>query len=698
MKKLILLLSISIFFFSCSREANDRDQINQTVSLDLDLSLSFTLERTGKADKGISLTNKFSEFEHIFKDAVDLVFTSTTTTFSTTLTINPNDLSTAPTLVIPYGTYSWSIIEEEFDGGNRYYKDYLPIFGTGSVEIYASEVSLDLVVDTKYGLVTVEKENISTVKIILDNEITKEITLKGSYFSIYVLGSEFIDFEVGYTLSIDESVYGTTIVSYIDTPNILYPKTHYNYILAFSDVDVNSISIKSAPFTQYDFYLQPESTGTATCSIILTPYQGQDFLTQTVSATSAIQAVAFSTSTTCSGTINYSASGLPQGVSMEIIELTYPRISGTVSSSVSSGTYNYTITAFNTSSLSTATASATATGTIIVTNTSTSTNETGSLEFNNNDEVNFVGVGNVILTSDDGLIWSTRTSPTNAFLRDVTYVNNLWIAVGNNGTIITSQDGKSWTERSSGSETALIRIVYGNEKYVISGQSGTILTSSDAINWTAADTNISYDLSGLVFGNQKFIAAAWGNGNAGSPFITSPNGNSWTQITHSLTNNNNAFNSNERLVEDISYGNNVYVGAGIYGRLIRSTDGTNWSPVNTDVISQSSGGNGGSLFNIDFLNNNFIAVGGGMSTNDLAIIITSSDGLSWSRKNTDLNQTTWARFFAVTYGNGLYVVSGNKSGNNPATVVLTSQNGNNWTTNVLSQNSTYDIFDLAYKN
>ena len=167
---------------------------------------------------------------------------------------------------------------------------------------------------------------------------------------------------------------------------------------------------------------------------------------------------------------------------------------------------------------------------------------------------------------------------------------------------------------------------------------------------------------------------------------------------HSLTNNNNQFNSNERLVEDISYGNNVFVGTGIYGRIIKSTDGNNWSPVSTSEINQNLGGNGGSFYNMDFLNNNFVAVGGGMDTNSLALIMFSSDGDNWSKKTNDLVNTQWARFFAVTYGNGLYIVSGNTSGNNPRTVILTSSDGNNWITNTLSNDSTYNIYDLAFKN
>ena len=252
MKNLLILLAIPLFLISCVRDNDETYQLEETVNLDLDISLSFNLEKNEESNKGAGITNKFSEFNHIFKDEIDLVFTSTTTGFTTTLTITPNDLSNTPTLVIPYGTYSWSIVDNEPDGNIDYFlRSYLPIYGSGTVDIYASSVSIDLLVDTDFGLVTVEKENISSAKIELTGLGEKDLVLLNDYYYIYALESD------GYRLSVNESFYNTTVETYIDNPNILYSKTHYNFILAFSNVSVNSIIIKSAPFVQYDNYLQP---------------------------------------------------------------------------------------------------------------------------------------------------------------------------------------------------------------------------------------------------------------------------------------------------------------------------------------------------------------------------------------------------------------------------------------------------------
>ena len=374
MKNLLLLFVIPLFLISCVRDNDEDNKIEETVNLDLDLSLSFTLEKTGESNKGVGLTNKFSEFNHIFKDEVDLVFTSTTTDFTTTLTITPNDLSNTPTLVIPYGTYSWSIAYESFSFPD-WYKDFLPIYGSGSVQIYSPNVSLDLEVDTSFGLVTVEKNNVESAKLSVtyaDGTTTDSaLILKDNYLYKYVLSSDYEN-----TLLVNESVYGTSISTIAGESNqtdysLIYPKTHYNYILAFSDVDVNSITLKTAAFEQVDYYLQPTATVSPTC-VISGGIRGVDQFNEvsfTMTASSTLPAdIVFDFTTTCSETLNVIADNLPEGLTVTDYNSTFKTANLTgVVSATASGTYNYTITAFNSDNLNTATASGTVTGTIIVT-------------------------------------------------------------------------------------------------------------------------------------------------------------------------------------------------------------------------------------------------------------------------------------------------------------------------------------------
>ena len=59
-----------------------------------------------------------------------------------------------------------------------------------------------------------------------------------------------------------------------------------------------------------------------------------------------------------------------------------------------------------------------------------------------------------------------------------------FVAVGNSGTLLTSSDGITWTSRTSGTTKSLNGITYANSKFiVVSGDwdanTGTIMNSAD---------------------------------------------------------------------------------------------------------------------------------------------------------------------------------------------------------------------------
>ena len=60
-----------------------------------------------------------------------------------------------------------------------------------------------------------------------------------------------------------------------------------------------------------------------------------------------------------------------------------------------------------------------------------------------------------------------------------------FVAVGNSGTLLTSSDGITWTSRTSGTTKSLNGITYANNSFMTVGESGTILTSSDGTSWTS---------------------------------------------------------------------------------------------------------------------------------------------------------------------------------------------------------------------
>jgi predicted small lipoprotein YifL len=106
--------------------------------------------------------------------------------------------------------------------------------------------------------------------------------------------------------------------------------------------------------------------------------------------------------------------------------------------------------------------------------------------------------GTLITSTDQGAIWGTIASSTNSYLKGVAYgvpklayvytTQNLpvpaatFVAVGANGTLVTSPDGVTWTTQNSISSTSLNAVTYGHQ-FVAVGDGGSIFTSIDGLTW-----------------------------------------------------------------------------------------------------------------------------------------------------------------------------------------------------------------------
>lgn len=99
-----------------------------------------------------------------------------------------------------------------------------------------------------------------------------------------------------------------------------------------------------------------------------------------------------------------------------------------------------------------------------------------------------VGLAGQIQTSTDGgVTWIERDSGVVETLWGVTYTDNKFIAVGENGVLLTSSDGITWTREQSGTTEHLFSPIYDsvNGRYVIVGKNENKVTKSitDA-NWS----------------------------------------------------------------------------------------------------------------------------------------------------------------------------------------------------------------------
>jgi hypothetical protein len=88
-----------------------------------------------------------------------------------------------------------------------------------------------------------------------------------------------------------------------------------------------------------------------------------------------------------------------------------------------------------------------------------------------------------LLTSADGLTWSSQTIDRGVWLVSIAYGNGIWVVVAGEGTILVSSDLKSWTLAASVTSNKLNGVLYAGGQWVAVGDSGTIAASSDAQNW-----------------------------------------------------------------------------------------------------------------------------------------------------------------------------------------------------------------------
>jgi hypothetical protein len=244
----------------------------------------------------------------------------------------------------------------------------------------------------------------------------------------------------------------------------------------------------------------------------------------------------------------------------------------------------------------------------------------------------------------------------------------VFVAVGNGG-INTSSNGTSWTQRSG---SATRGVAYGNNTFVAVGGSGTIFTSSDETiydatgtssvpsDWTSRTTPTSQTLNEVTYGNSIFVVV----GGAGT-IITSTDGISWTSRTSPHSNS----------INDLTYENSTFVAVGSTGNIITSSDGISWTS-RTSNTSQE-------LFGVAYGNSTFVVVG------NSGTVLTSSDGTTWTSR-TSATSANWEG--GVTYGNSLFVAVG------AGGKMQTSSDGITWTERTSQIPTGAVIYAVTYGN
>ncbi|HYS58534.1 MAG TPA: hypothetical protein VEM34_10385 [Burkholderiales bacterium] len=253
--------------------------------------------------------------------------------------------------------------------------------------------------------------------------------------------------------------------------------------------------------------------------------------------------------------------------------------------------------------------------------------------------------GGSILTSPDGITWTSRTAGTSSGLQGVTWSGTQFVAVGANGIILTSPDAITWTSRVSGTINLLYGVAWSGAEFVAVGFYGTILTSPDGITWTSRFSNSSMNdvLQAVVWSGTQYVVAG-----RDGVILTSPDGITWTPRSSAI--------GTIGYVNSIIWSGAQFVVAGTYtascciGEILTSPDGITWT-------SHTSGTSDG-LLGVAWSGTQFVAVGG---SGNSGTIFTSPDGITWTREaagtTNALYGVAWSGTKFVMVGNGTILTS-----------------------------------------
>lgn len=243
-----------------------------------------------------------------------------------------------------------------------------------------------------------------------------------------------------------------------------------------------------------------------------------------------------------------------------------------------------------------------------------------------------------------GVSWTSQATGTTSVLNGVTWGNNQFVAVGDNGTILTSPDGVTWTSRTSGSTEWLSGVAWSGGTFaVVGGSAGNILTSPDGATWTTSFSGVSKFIRNIIWDGSKFLAVGT------DTIMTSPDGVTWTSQVS---------NTGGWEISNIAWSGSTYVAiGGSNGSLCyTSTDGITWKRRSPSVVF--------SIYGLASSSTLFVAAGWG------DYILISTDGISWTQQTAGIGNA----LYGATWGNNEFVAVGS------AGTILTSPDGITWAT------------------
>ncbi|MDO9525575.1 MAG: DUF2793 domain-containing protein [Gemmobacter sp.] len=153
--------------------------------------------------------------------------------------------------------------------------------------------------------------------------------------------------------------------------------------------------------------------------------------------------------------------------------------------------------------------------------------------------ISSTGVGDRVMTSRDGVIWTARVSAADHAWQSVCWSPELgrFCAVGSSGTgqrVMTSPDGITWTIRTSAADNDWRAVCWAPELglFCAVGSSGTsvnrVMVSPDGVTWSLGVSALNLAWRSVCWAPELGLFCAVASSGTGNRVMTSPDGVNWT--------------------------------------------------------------------------------------------------------------------------------------------------------------------------
>lgn len=272
---------------------------------------------------------------------------------------------------------------------------------------------------------------------------------------------------------------------------------------------------------------------------------------------------------------------------------------------------------------------------------------------------------NTVQVSKDGLKWTTKKYDSSAGIQHMIWANNQYVGVGNG--IYTSADGVSWKKQSkSPGGASLSHIVYNGTTYIATGNTGMLngvasqvaYTSKDGVNWKKVDLKhlqaniyILYPVKGGFAGIGSNDTQDYPDGTYS---IFTKDGSSWSYHLVGTTSGAE--------FGGIATNGKRTVAVGLNGTVIYTDNGVSWKSSNPFPYQDRLGRS--HLFDVVWGAGKFVAAGNGG-------VYTSSNGVSWKKEKVPFRDQ-YGGLRDIVWTGTFFVASSQVEG------VYTSKDGVNW--------------------